>query len=95
MSSSIRWQSVNFSSLRIEEWDGEYTMFQPEAGKTHFLNQMSMKIITYLSQAPASTDEICHTLAVKFQLTSDTTFSRNIDNTLHHFDALGLIKKVK
>jgi len=95
MSSSIRWQSVSFSSLRIEEWDGEYTMFQPEAGKTHFLNQMSMKIISYLSQVPASTDEICHALAVQFQQIPDTTFSRNIDKTLHHFDALGLIKKVK
>ena len=94
MPSKFYWQSVGFSSLQIEEWDGEFTVFQPESGKTHFLNQMGLHIISCLD-SPASADEICRFLTEQFQLTNDQNFSLQIIKTLNRFDELGLIEKVK
>lgn len=93
MPSIVSWQSVEFSFLRIEEWNGEFTVFQPDSGKTHFLNQMGMQIITSLHQSPASADDICRVLAERFQLIPDQNFSRQIIKTLHRLDELGLIEK--
>jgi PqqD family protein of HPr-rel-A system len=89
------WQSSNYQSLRIEEWNGEFTLFQPDSGKTHFLNQMGLQIILILDQSPASEDEVCLFLKEQFQLKPDQNFSRQIIKTLHRFDELGLIEKVK
>lgn len=68
-------------------------MFQPESGKTHFLNQMGLKIISSLDQSPASADEICSLLCEQFQLSYDQDFFRQIMKTLYRLDELGLITK--
>ena len=95
VSSKVYWQSVDFSSLQIEEWNGEFTVFQPDSGKTHFLNQMGLHIISCLDRTPASADEICLFLTEQFQLTHDQNFLLQIVKTLHRFDELGLIEKMR
>lgn len=95
MNSSVQWRSVNFSSLKIEEWNEEFTVFQSDSGKTHFLNLMSMQIISSLNQSRASTEAINQLLAKQFQLTFNEDFSSHIDEILHRFEALGLIEKIK
>ncbi len=91
----IYWRSVAFSSLHIEEWNEEFTVFQPYSGKTHFLNAAGMQIVSKLDQSPASVDEICKVLAEQFQLILNQDYSQQILKTLHRFEELGLIEKVK
>jgi len=95
MSDKVFWKPVNFSSLRIEKWNEGVTVFQPSSGKTHFLNEMSLQIILNLNQSSVTEDELCRTLVEQFQLTNDENFSQQIIKTLHHFDELGLIEKVR
>ena len=95
MLSEVYWQSVGFSFLQIEEWNEEFTVFQPDSGKTHFLNQMGLKIISFLDGSSASVDEVCLFLTEQFQLMPDQSFSQQIIKTLNRFDELGLIEKVK
>ncbi len=95
MLSEIYWRSVNFLSLQIEEWNGEFTIFQPDSGKTHFLNQMGLQVILNLNQVPATEDEIGRILAQQFQQVLDQELSLQINKILHRFDALGLIEKVR
>lgn len=92
---SMYWQSNHFHSLLIEDWGGEYTVFQPESGKTHFLNQMSIELLSFLSQRSATVLDICHYLSTAFEQEADQDFRDNIEKILHHFDALGLIQKEK
>jgi PqqD family protein of HPr-rel-A system len=89
------WCSSEFSSLRIENWDGEYTVFQPASGKTHFLNEMGLRILTLLDQAPVTPDAICEKLAEVFSIQADGNFQQQIAATLQRFEALGLIAKIK
>ncbi|SFK67366.1 PqqD family protein, HPr-rel-A system [Nitrosomonas aestuarii] len=95
MSTHSFWQSNNFQTLLIEDWGDEYTVFQPDSGKTHYLNQMSMHILSFLNQHSASVFDISSHLGEQFEQNSDKEFQQNIQKILYHLDALGLIKKVK
>lgn len=91
----IFWETVDFSSLRIENWDGEYTVFQSKSEKTHFLNQMGLHILSLLDQSPSSLEAICQNLANQFQVQLDAHFSVQILRTLHRFEELGLIRRME
>jgi len=82
-------------SLHIENWDGEFTVFQSESGKTHFLNEMGLKILSILDQSPATLDSLCRELSEYFTLPPDTHFSGHIARTLQRYEALGLVSRVK
>lgn len=87
--------SNGLSSVRIKNWDGEFTVFQPESGKTHFLNEMGLQILTILDRSPATLETICKALSEHFSLQPDKDFPQQIAKTLHRFEALGLITRVK
>ncbi|QOJ08395.1 HPr-rel-A system PqqD family peptide chaperone [Nitrosomonas sp. H1_AOB3] len=89
------WYLSCFLSLRIENWEGEFTVFQPESGKTHFLNEMGLKILTILDQSPATLETVCKALSEYFSLQPDKDFPGQIAKTLHRFETLGLITRVK
>jgi len=89
------WQSSEFHALLIEDWGGEYTVFQPDSGKTHFLNQMSMQILSFLNQRPASIIEISNYLGEQFQQNTGKKFQQSLEKILYHLDTLGLVNKVK
>jgi PqqD family protein of HPr-rel-A system len=89
------WHITCLSSLRIENWDGEYTVYQPASGKTHFLNEMGLRILTLLDQAPFTLDAICAKLAEAFSIQANGHFQQQISATLQRFEALGLIAKIK
>lgn len=94
MSLSTQWRSVNFSSLLIEEWEGEFTVFQPDSGKTHFLNQMGMLVLLVLDKTPVTSKMLCDILIEQQQLPADKEFSYHIEKILQRFDTLGLVEKV-
>lgn len=87
------WYSVLFSSLRVENWGQEYTVFQPASGKTHFLNEMGLRILLLLDQAPATLDTVCMKLAESFSMQANTHFRQQIAVTLQRYEALGLIAR--
>ena len=61
MSSQKSWRTSNYRSLLIREWEDGYTVFQPDSGKTHFLNPMAMRVLEKLDSMPEgnlSEDEI-------------------------------------
>ncbi|MFO7579563.1 MAG: HPr-rel-A system PqqD family peptide chaperone [Nitrosomonas halophila] len=89
----IHWRSSCFSSLRIENWDGEFTVFQPASGKTHFLNAMGLQILVLLDQAPTTLDTVCIRLTESFAVTNDARFRQQIASTLQRYEALGLIAR--
>lgn len=89
------WYSTLCSSLRIENWDGEFTVFQPASGKTHFLNEMGLQILVLLDRAPATLDTVCIKLAELFAITNDARFRQQIAGTLQRYEALGLIANAR
>lgn len=85
----------DLSLLKIENWSEEFTVFQVESGKTHFLNEMGMKILFVLNQSPMTLAVLCQQLSEYFTLSSDAEFSKQIAQTLLRYEALGLVSKVQ
>ncbi|SCX02842.1 PqqD family protein, HPr-rel-A system [Nitrosomonas eutropha] len=89
------WCSSRFSLLRIESWESEFTVFQPESEKTHFMNEMGLQILVMLDQSPTSLEVLCRKLSEYFTLQPDAQFPRQVAQTLQRYEALGLIERVK
>lgn len=91
----MRWQANHFDTLLIEDWGDEYTVFQPDSGKTHLFNRMSVEMLSYLNLHSATASEIGNHLREQFETEAefDENFEDNIEKILYHFDALGLITK--
>lgn len=89
----VFWLANRFSSLCIEEWDGEFTVFQPASGKTHFLNEMGLKILKLLEQSPATLQDLCQQLSEYFTLPLEQQFSEQIMKTLLRYEVLGLVSR--
>lgn len=90
----IFWVAVDFSLLRIENWDEGYTVFQPGSEKTHFLNQMGLQILILLAQSPSTLEDISQDLANQFHVQHDADFSIQITKILLRFEELGLIRRL-
>jgi len=91
----VFWRTRNFSSLLVENWGGEFTVFQPESGKTHFLNEMGLQMLVMLDQSPATLEVLCRKLSEYFTLQPDAQFPGQIARTLQRYEALGLVARVK
>lgn len=92
------WCSGDFDSLLIEEWQGEFAVYQPASERTHFLNSLGMQILAdlrYSFEAAAAEDEIAASLADRLQLQITPTFRAELHTILRRFDELGLITQVE
>jgi PqqD family protein of HPr-rel-A system len=97
MPPEIYWRSSRYESLHIEEWDDGFAVFQPDSGRTHFLNPLGMQILADLHYAGAPAvgeTALSANLAARLQLQVTPEFLRQVHETLCRFDELGLIVKV-
>ena len=95
MSSQTSWRTINYRSLLIREWEDGYTVFQPDSGKTHFLNSMAMRVLEKLNAIPEdnlSEGEVQADLVGQFGATISPEFVAGLDSTLSRLDELGLIE---
>ena len=95
MLSQTSWRTVNYRSLLVREWEDGYTVFQPDSGKTHFLNSMAMRVLEKLNSIPGdnlSEGEIVADLVTQFGLTASPEFFGALDSNLNRLDELGLIE---
>ena len=98
MSSEIYWRSSQYESLLIEEWEDGFAVFQPDSGRTHFLNPLGMQILAdlyYVGDPGVGETVLCGNLAARLQLEVTPEFFSQVHDTLCRFDELGLIDKVE
>jgi PqqD family protein of HPr-rel-A system len=89
------WRSVHFDSLRIHEWEDGFAIFQPDSGRTHFLNPLGMQILADIaaSEVAITEAEIVANLSARSQLDVDTGISGYVQKTVQRLDELGLVEK--
>ena len=95
MASQVYWRATNFPSLLIEEWEDGFTVFQPDSGKTHFLNPVAMRVLQTLHSAPdgmLAEDVIGANLMTLFESAGSPAFESEAEATLAQLDELGLIE---
>jgi len=95
MASQVYWRVTNFPSLLIEEWEDGFTVFQPDSGKTHFLNSVAMRFLQTLHSAPdgmLAEDVIGAYLMTLCKSDGSPAFESEAEATLAQLDELGLIE---
>jgi PqqD family protein of HPr-rel-A system len=95
MVSQVYWRVTNFPSLLIEEWEDGFTVFQPDSGKTHFLNPVAMRVLQTLHSAPdgmLAEDVIDASLMTLFESDGSRALESEAEATLAQLDELGLIE---
>lgn len=95
MASQVCWRTINYTSLLIEKWEDGFTVFQPDSGKTHFLNSIAMRILQTLHAAPdgkLAEDVIGADLLSRFESTASPRLLTEVEITLGQLDELGLIE---
>lgn len=96
MSVQKSWRTINYRSLLIREWEDGYTVFQPDSGKTHFLNSMAMRVLEKLNSVPGdnlSEAAIVVDLVNQFDSPASPEFRAAFDITVSRLDELGLIER--
>ena len=82
------------ADLRWRSWDGEYVVFHPASGDTHFLNPIAGEVLRYLEHRPAGVIELSHHLSDTFELPADEDLASQVRQCLAQFHDLGLIEPV-
>ena len=89
------WRCVHFDSLLIHEWEDGFAIFQPDSGRTHFLNPLGMQILADIaaSEVAITEVEICANLSMRLQSEADPEIAGYVQKTVHRLDELGLVEK--
>ena len=74
-------------------WAGEYVVYSPLSGNTHFLDVLSGKILVAISSAPASESGLRRLTAEYLEVPDDESVAQHVADTLATLDELGLIER--
>ncbi len=59
----VRWQVQRPQRLMWAQWEGEYSVFDPETGDTHLVNELPAEVLRQLAQASLTAAELAAVLA--------------------------------
>lgn len=94
MNSEPRWLTPLFPQLRLYRLEGEYAAFNPLSGQTHFINALSLEVLTLLDESDGLTEE---QIVDAFSDGNDSTelevFRQSLGTHISHLDELGLIAR--
>ncbi|MEX2216151.1 MAG: HPr-rel-A system PqqD family peptide chaperone [Phycisphaeraceae bacterium] len=91
-SAADKWTVRPQADLRWRCWDGEYVVFHPPSGDTHFLNPIAGEVLRYLEHRAGGVVELSHHLSDTFELPADEDLANQVRHCLAQFRELGLIE---
>lgn len=89
---STSWQVPRSNALLWRQWNGNFVVFNPASGDTHFLNALAGAILQLLESDALTLEQIVSHL----QDVSDEPLGDELVDEIHHlvakFDTVGLIE---
>ena len=89
-----RWRVASQESLRLRCWDGDYVVYNPLSGQTHFLELLTGQILELVISETPTTDQIYSFVASFLDLNSEELVIEAIDNHLYLMNRVVLIERV-
>ena len=88
------WRLHGGAPLMWVECGGEYIVFHPDSGETHYLNDFSALVLRCMEDGPVSDCSLCDRL---IELLGDDNpgLESQLDSLLTRFDQLGLVEPVE
>ena len=92
---SQRWRVVGSEPLRWRAWAGDYVVFNPLSGQTHFLDIVTGQILKRIIHGSSSIDELCSEISTFLEVGDDSYLAEMISDILSRLDGVGLIEPVR
>ena len=73
-------------------WEGEYIVFNPLSGKTHYLDTVAGRVLMAVLQGPSSIAEVNRGVAAFLEVDDGQELRALMGETLARLDELGLIE---
>jgi PqqD family protein of HPr-rel-A system len=83
---------VSAAPLPLHCWDGEYVVYNPLSGDTHFLDIVTGEILRAITAGPAAAVELRRFTAQFLEVPDDDRIAAHVSGTLAKLDDLGLIE---
>ena len=88
-----RWRVASQEPLRLRCWDGDYVVYNPLSGQTHFLELLTGRILELIILETPTTDQIYSFVAAFLDLDSEDLVIEAIDNHLYLLKRVVLIER--
>ena len=88
------WRTLGDEPLRFRSWDGDYVVYSPFSGQTHWLDITAGYLIELLIQGPKDSEKLYHELSHFLGDENNNIFRSSIDIVIENLDELGLIENV-
>ena len=89
-----RWLTPLFTQLHLYPLEGEYAAFNPLSGQTHFINEVSLEVLTLLHERDGLTES---QIIDAFRDGNDSAelelYRRSLGTHNNHLDEQGLIAR--
>ena len=86
------WTPISGYSPQILRWEGEYIVFNPFSGKTHYLDTVASRVLMAVLQGPSSIEDVSRGVAGFLEVDDGRELRGLVAETLARLDELGLIE---
>ena len=86
------WRVAGNQPLRWRCWAGDYVVFNPLSGQTHFLDVFAGQMLKLIMSGTPSIFELRSEAARFLEVEQDDRLARTVDELLRRLDAVGLIE---
>lgn len=86
-----RWRIGADAALQLRQWDGEFVVFNPRSGHTHFLDVAAGRLLQWLADQAHPEDELARLMAAELGLPADADVQEPLRLLLEQLDEQGLI----
>jgi PqqD family protein of HPr-rel-A system len=88
------WRVIAAEALRWRCWEGDYVVFNPLSGHTHFLDIVSGQILTQLMPGRCTGSAIRSSVSQFLEVADDDKLAATVDEILIRLEDMGLVERV-
>jgi PqqD family protein of HPr-rel-A system len=86
------WRTVRGDTLKWRCWAGDYVVFNPLSGHTHFLDIVTGQILTLLMAGSCTASAVRSSLSRFLEVPDDDKLAANVDDILMRLEDAGLVE---
>ena len=87
-----KWRVAGSESLKWRCWAGDYVVFSPLSGQTHFLDIFAGHILKLIMAGTPSIAELRVEAARFLEVEPDDRLAQTVEELLHRLEEVGLIE---
>jgi PqqD family protein of HPr-rel-A system len=88
------WRVVKGETLKWRCWGGDYVVFNPLSGHTHFLDIVAGRILTLLIAGSCPASAVCSSVSSFLEVPDDQKLAATVADILRRLEDAGLVESL-